>query len=371
MNSSGFALRRVREEMIEKLLELGIKDFRVLDAISQVPRHIFVDEALRSRAYENRSLTIGYQQTISQPYIVARMTELLISHTKSRGKVLDKVLELGSGCGYQSAVLSYFCEKVDAIERIKPLVQKARDNLAELKIHNVQFKYGDGYIDYDKSVKYDGILCAAAPRSYPEDLISVLKNNAKLVLPVGGNSQKLNVITKKHDDNSSTYISDTIASARWLKRSVEQRNSTTLTIASAIVAQQEEFLEKGLSHLKPMVLRDIASNVGMHESTVSRVTTGLTIETPRGCFAMKYFFSVSLNSADNNETHAATAVRETIKKLISEEPSKKPLSDEAIATIMKKDGIDLARRTVAKYREIMKIPSSAQRKRQSRLAEIS
>ena len=120
-----------------------------------------------------------------------------------------------------------------------------------------------------------------------------------------------------------------------------------------------------------MVLRDIASNVGMHESTVSRVTTGLTIETPRGCFAMKYFFSVSLNSADNNETHAATAVRETIKKLISEEPSKKPLSDEAIATIMKKDGIDLARRTVAKYREIMKIPSSAQRKRQSLLAEIS
>ena len=177
--------------------------------------------------------------------------------------------------------------------------------------------------------------------------------------------------SKKHDNNSSSYISDTIASARWLKRSVEQRNSTTLTIASAIVAQQEEFLEKGLSYLKPMVLRDIASSVGMHESTVSRVTTGLTIETPRGCFAMKYFFSVSLNSANNNETHAATAVRETIKKLISEEPSKKPLSDEAIATIMKKDGIDLARRTVAKYREIMKIPSSAQRKRQSRLAEIS
>jgi RNA polymerase sigma-54 factor len=104
---------------------------------------------------------------------------------------------------------------------------------------------------------------------------------------------------------------------------------------------------------------------------VSRVTTGLTIETPRGCFAMKYFFSVSLNSAENGETHAATAVREAIKKLISEEPSKKPLSDEAIAVIMKKDGIDLARRTVAKYREIMKIPSSAQRRRQTILEEIS
>ena len=224
MNSSGFALRRVREEMIEKLLELGIKDFRVLDAISQVPRHIFVDEALRSRAYENRSLTIGYQQTISQPYIVARMTELLISHTKSRGKVLDKVLELGSGCGYQSAVLSYFCEKVDAIERIKPLVQKARENLAELKIHNVQFKFGDGYIDYDKSVKYDGILCAAAPSSYPEDLISVLKNNAKLVLPVGGNSQKLNVITKKHDDNFDEDIYEDVSFVPMLSGKSEDGN---------------------------------------------------------------------------------------------------------------------------------------------------
>ena len=108
MSNSGFTFRRVREEMIEKLLDLGIKDFRVLDAISQVPRHIFVDEALRSRAYENRSLTIGYQQTISQPYIVARMTELLISHTNTRGKVFEKVLEIGSGCGYQSAVLSFF-----------------------------------------------------------------------------------------------------------------------------------------------------------------------------------------------------------------------------------------------------------------------
>ena len=196
MNNSGFALRRVREEMIEKLLELGIKDFRVLDAISQVPRHIFLDEALRSRAYENRSLTIGYQQTISQPYIVARMTELLISHTTSRGKIFDKVLEIGSGCGYQSAVLSFFCKKIDAIERIKPLVQKSRENLAELKIHNVKVVYGDGYIDWDNSNIYDGILCAAAPRSYPSNLVSILKDDAKLVIPVGGNTQVLKVYKK-------------------------------------------------------------------------------------------------------------------------------------------------------------------------------
>ena len=200
MNSSGFTFRRVREEMIETLLELGIKDFRVLDAIAQVPRHIFVDEALWSRAYENRSLTIGYKQTISQPYIVARMTELLISHTNARGKVFEDLLEIGSGCGYQSAVLSFFSERVDSIERIKPLVQKSRENLANLKISNILFKYGDGYQDWDKEKKYDGILCAAAPREYPMDLIDLLKNDAKLVIPVGGSEQKLNVILKAKGD---------------------------------------------------------------------------------------------------------------------------------------------------------------------------
>jgi protein-L-isoaspartate(D-aspartate) O-methyltransferase len=201
MNSSGFTFRRVREEMIEMLLEMGIRDFRVLDAMSQVPRHIFLDEALRSRAYENRSLTIGYKQTISQPYIVARMTELLISHTKSRGKVLNQVLELGSGCGYQSAVLSYFCEQVHAVERIKPLVTKARENLANLKIRNIEILHGDGFTDWDKNKKYDGVICAAAPREYPHELVDSLNLSAKIVLPVGNSSnQKLNVITKISED---------------------------------------------------------------------------------------------------------------------------------------------------------------------------
>ncbi len=201
MNNSGFTFRRVREEMIEMLLEMGIKDFRVLDAMSQVPRHIFLDEALRSRAYENRSLTIGYKQTISQPYIVARMTELLVSHTKSRGKVLNQVLELGSGCGYQSAVLSYFCEQVHAVERIKPLVTKARENLRELKINNILFKHGDGFVDWDQDIKYDGVICAAAPRQYPQDLIECLNIDSKIVIPVGNSkAQQLNVITKLSDE---------------------------------------------------------------------------------------------------------------------------------------------------------------------------
>lgn len=201
MNNSGFTFRRVREEMIENLLNMGIKDFRVLDAISQVPRHIFIDEALWSRAYENRSLTIGYKQTISQPYIVARMTELLISHTKDRGKIFNNVLELGTGCGYQSAVLSYFCENIYSVERIKPLVYKARENLANLKIRNIEIIHGDGFTDWDKNKKYDGVICAAAPREYPHELVDSLNLSAKIVLPVGNSSnQKLSVVTKISED---------------------------------------------------------------------------------------------------------------------------------------------------------------------------
>jgi len=201
MKNSGFTFRRVREEMIENLLNMGIKDFRVLDAISQVPRHIFIDEALWSRAYENRSLTIGYKQTISQPYIVARMTELLISHTKDRGKIFNNVLELGTGCGYQSAVLSYFCENIYSVERIKPLVSKARENLANLKIRNIEIIHGDGFTDWDKNKKYDGVICAAAPREYPHELVDSLNLSAKIVLPVGNfSNQKLNVITKISED---------------------------------------------------------------------------------------------------------------------------------------------------------------------------
>lgn len=200
MSNSGFTFRRVREEMIETLLEMGIKDFRVLDAMAQIPRHIFIDEALRSRAYENRSLTIGYQQTISQPYIVARMTELLISNTQSRGILFKNILELGSGCGYQSAVLSYFAEEIHAIERIKPLVKKSRENLSELKIFNVVVKHGDGYQDWEENKNYEGVICAAAPREFPEDLLSCCKENSKIIMPIGNSDeQKLSVITKLKD----------------------------------------------------------------------------------------------------------------------------------------------------------------------------
>ena len=212
MSSSGFTFTRVKDQMIQQLLDMGISDFRVLDALSQVPRHIFLDQAFWSRAYENRALTIGYKQTISQPYIVARMTEHLISHTSKRGKVLNKVLEIGSGCGYQSAVLSYFANDVFAVERIKPLVSKSRENLSGLKIRNVIVKHADGFNGWEEDVKFDGIICAAAPRQYPEELLELLEIGGKLVMPVGlEGEQKLYVVTKKSDTENEEMIYEEVA----------------------------------------------------------------------------------------------------------------------------------------------------------------
>ena len=212
MSSSGFTFTRVKDQMIQQLLDMGISDFRVLDALSQVPRHIFLDQAFWSRAYENRALTIGYKQTISQPYIVARMTEHLISHTSKRGKVLNKVLEIGSGCGYQSAVLSHFANDVFAVERIKPLVSKSRENLSGLKIRNVIVKHADGFNGWEEDVKFDGIICAAAPRQYPEELLELLEIGGKLVMPVGlEGEQKLYVVTKKSDVENEEIIYEEVA----------------------------------------------------------------------------------------------------------------------------------------------------------------
>ena len=212
MSSSGFTFTRVKDQMIQQLLDMGISDFRVLDALSQVPRHVFLDQALWSRAYENRALTIGYKQTISQPYIVARMTEHLIAHTSKRGKVLNKVLEIGSGCGYQSAVLSYFASDVFAVERIKPLVSKSRENLSDLKIRNVIVKHADGFNGWEEDLKFDGIICAAAPRQYPEELLELLEIGGKLVIPVGlEGEQKLYVVTKKSDTENEEMIYEEVA----------------------------------------------------------------------------------------------------------------------------------------------------------------
>ena len=169
------------------------------------------------------------------------------------------------------------------------------------------------------------------------------------------------------DEKGNNFASEKIGEARWLKKAVEQRNKTILRVTSEIVKKQVSFFKHGLSHMKPMILKDISDAIGMHESTVSRVTNSKLILTEWGAMPLKHFFSASIASSEDSEMHAASAVRETIRSLISSEIAAKPLSDDKLAGILSKEGMEVARRTVAKYRDMLNIPSSSQRRRQSRL----
>jgi len=183
--------QRTRDRMLSRLREQGIKDEIVLSAIGNTPRHIFVDEALSIRAYEDVSLPIGFGQTISQPYIVARMSELL-----RNGKPLDKVLEIGTGCGYQTAVLSKLAKEVYSVERIRPLVMKARGHLRELKCINVKLAHADGNIGLAEIAPFDAILVTAAASHIPQDLLNQLTIDGRLVIPVGTDEQILYLVER-------------------------------------------------------------------------------------------------------------------------------------------------------------------------------
>jgi protein-L-isoaspartate(D-aspartate) O-methyltransferase len=180
---------RTRERMLTRLREQGIKDEVVLSAISAIPRHIFVDEALSIRAYEDVSLPIGFGQTISQPYTVARMSELL-----RNGQPLQKVLEIGTGCGYQTAVLSKISKEVYSVERIRPLVMKARGHLRELKCVNVKLDHADGNMGLPQLAPFDAILVTAAASHIPQDLLDQLAVGGRLVIPVGTDEQVLYLV---------------------------------------------------------------------------------------------------------------------------------------------------------------------------------
>jgi protein-L-isoaspartate(D-aspartate) O-methyltransferase len=176
----GMTSARTRDRLVQRLREQGIANLAVLDRVRNVPRHIFVDEALGSRAYEDTALPIGFGQTISQPYIVARMTEALLE-----AGVPDSVLEVGTGCGYQTAVLAPLVARVNTIERIEPLLARARLRLKELGIRNVRFRHGDGTLGWKAHAPFDGILVAAAPLTVPEALIRQLRIGGRLIVPVG------------------------------------------------------------------------------------------------------------------------------------------------------------------------------------------
>ena len=173
------------------------------------------------------------------------------------------------------------------------------------------------------------------------------------------------------DKKVDSFATQALSSARWLKRALEQRNLTTLKITAEIVKKQKKFLEKGIDFLEPLSLKDIAEAVKMHESTVSRVTNGLLIATPKGSFPLKSLFSVTIETKDNNLGTSAAAVRNMIKNILKDEKREKPFSDEIIAKLVSKKGVKLARRTVAKYREMLNIPSSSERKRRAKLELIT
>ncbi len=196
--------QRTRERLIQRLKDQGITDQRVLDVMRTTPRHLFLDEALSHRAYEDTALPIGYSQTISQPYIVALMTQILLS----KGP-LSRVLEIGTGCGYQTAILAQLMDKVYSVERIKPLQDRARSLIRRLGLRNVRMQVSDGKFGWSDYAPYDGIISAAAPEEVPQDLLKELAPNGILVIPVGGGDvQELRVITRKGD---SMEFEETIA----------------------------------------------------------------------------------------------------------------------------------------------------------------
>lgn len=198
----GMTSRRTRERLVERLRAEGIRDERILEAIRTVPRHIFVDEALSSRAYEDTALPIGSGQTISQPYVVARMTEALLA-----GGTMQRVLEIGAGCGYQSAVLARFAEQVYSVERIQSLLSQARQRMRDLGIFNVQLRHGDGEKGWPEYAPYDGILVAAAPATVPQALIEQLAEGGRLVIPVGyGDAQDLKLITRTQGNIEEQHL---------------------------------------------------------------------------------------------------------------------------------------------------------------------
>lgn len=190
----GMTSQRTRNRLIQRLREAGISNEQLLSVMANTPRHMFVDEALGHRAYEDTALPIGHGQTISQPYTVARMTEVLLQQP------CQKVLEIGTGSGYQTAILSPLVGKLYSVERIAPLQKKAQQRIRQLKLHNVSMKLSDGGWGWPEAGPFDGILAAAAPEVVPPALLQQLADGGRLVIPIGGEQQTLMLISRHGND---------------------------------------------------------------------------------------------------------------------------------------------------------------------------
>ena len=198
----GMTSQRTRTRMIERLRERGIRDEAVLAALAAVPRHLFVEEALASRAYEDTALPLGFSQTISQPFVVARMIEIL----REGRSGLGKTLEIGAGCGYQAAVLAQLTQDVYAVERIEGLLARAKLNLRAIKQSRVRLKYGDGQLGIPEAAPFDTIIVAAAAPSVPQALLQQLALGGRMLLPVGSGDQHLVLIERRADAYVETRL---------------------------------------------------------------------------------------------------------------------------------------------------------------------
>ena len=201
LHGIGMTSQRTRERLIQRLADQGVNNTRVLDVIRTTPRHLFLDEAMAHRAYEDVALPIGFQQTLSQPYVVARMTELLLA-----GGPLARVLEIGTGSGYQTAILAQLVDEVFSVERIKALQQKARQRLRQLKLRNVQLHHADGGMGWAEYGPFDGIVVTAAPERIPEELLLQLAVGGRMVVPVGGDVQHLQVVTRTNEGYETEIV---------------------------------------------------------------------------------------------------------------------------------------------------------------------
>ena len=210
----GMTSQRTRDRLVARLKEHGIQDAEVLDVIGSVPRHIFVDEALAHRAYEDSALPIGFGQTISQPFVVALMTATLLNKPRRR------VLEVGTGSGYQTAVLASMAPrigKVFSVERLTPLIARAQERLNAMGLINVRIRHGDGYEGWAGEGPFDGILVTAAPRTVPESLLAQLAPGGRLVVPVGDEGmQELQVYDRGVESNSADYSVSTAEYVRFV-----------------------------------------------------------------------------------------------------------------------------------------------------------
>lgn len=200
----GFCSQRTRDRLIERLMHNGIDDQAVLNAMRVVPRHLFMDEALANRSYEDTALPIGFGQTISQPWIVAKMT----SWVRGGSRPLNKVLDIGTGSGYQAAILALLAKHVDTVERIEALQVRAKIVLDRLELNNIEYHLADGHWGLAANAPYDAIVCAAAPATLPESLLEQLSEGGRLVIPVGEFHQVLTGYEKTSTGVKETFLGD-------------------------------------------------------------------------------------------------------------------------------------------------------------------